>query len=101
MRNIDTKLLNKSSEYIKKEEFINLMCISFTELSDRLKDITQKCDVFSLQFINNRLPSWLKVGEYFLGIYKIEKVITLTDIDINKLYVHKSVFENFDNLENR
>jgi len=48
MRNIDSKLLNKSNEYIKKDEFINLMCISFTELSDRLKDITQKCDVFSL-----------------------------------------------------
>jgi hypothetical protein len=48
MRNIDTKLLNKTKEYIKKQDFINLICISLTELSDRLKDITQKCDVFSL-----------------------------------------------------
>ena len=48
MRNIDSKLLGRTNEYIKKEDFTSLMCISLNELSERLKDITQKCDVFSL-----------------------------------------------------
>ena len=49
MRNVDTKLISKSRDYIKKEDFVGLMGFALKELSDRLVDITFKCDGFSMQ----------------------------------------------------
>lgn len=49
MKNVDTKLLSKNKEFIYKNDFVTLMGTSFKELNERLLDITNKCEILSLQ----------------------------------------------------
>ena len=48
LRNVDQKLLGKKTDYIYKNDFVNLMGSAFKELNERLLEITSKCDILSL-----------------------------------------------------
>jgi len=92
MRNVDAKLLQFNNEYIYQKDFVNSMNLAFRELSDRLSEITSKCDVFSLQITNERLPKYLTPGNHFLGQYLITDVISFIKIEKHKLMHKNSVF---------
>tara|TARA_B110000285_G_C15092466_1_gene599896 strand:+ start:192 stop:689 length:498 start_codon:yes stop_codon:yes gene_type:complete len=67
MRNVDSKLLTKDSAYIYKKDFASLMGYSLKELNERLIDITDKCDILTLQLRQNRIPEYLEPNNLFLG----------------------------------
>lgn len=94
MRNVDTKLLAKNKEYIYQVDFIQSMNLAFKDLNERLIDITAKCDVFSLQIRQDRIPEYLKPGNYFLGQYLITDIISYGNIESEKVYTqYDSVFK--------
>lgn len=59
MRNVDSKLMQYNKEYIYSKDFVNSMNLAFKELSERLIDVTTKCETFSLQVTQERLPTHL------------------------------------------
>ena len=94
MRNVDTKLLSKNKEYIYQVDFIQSMNLAFKDLNERLLDITSKCDVFSLQIRQDRIPEYLKPGNYFLGQYLITDIISYANIETEKVYMQSdTVFQ--------
>ena len=93
MRNVDSKLLAKNKEYIYQIDFIQSMNLAFKDLNERLLDITAKCDVFSLQISQDRIPDYLVPGNYFLGQYLITDIISYANIEFEKVYMeYDSVF---------
>ena len=69
------------------------MGFAFRELSDRLVDITFKCDGFSMQVRQNRVPDYLMPGNLFLGQYMIKDILTYRRILTEKLMSSVSVFD--------
>lgn len=99
LRNVDQKLLGKKTDYIFKYDFVCLMGSAFKELNERLLEITNKCDILSLQMRKNRLPDYLKAGNIFLGQYKIVDTISYQRIFMEKLMHLPSVFQDLKETE--
>ena len=99
MRKIDNKILEQFKDnFIYKKDFVNIMNVVFKELNDRLVEVTHKCDTFSLQVIQDRLPEYLQPGNHFLGQYKIEKLLSMREISKGNMMRFSSVFEPEDAL---
>lgn len=96
MRNIDSKLLVYNKEYLYEKDFVNSMNSALKELSEKLNEITAKCDIFALQFQTSRLPHYLEPGNHFLGQYLITKVMPYYLIINQKLLSLPSVFDYQD-----
>ena len=86
MRNVDQKLLAKNKEYIYQPDFIQSMNLAFKDLNERLLDITAKCDIFSLQIRQDRIPDYLTPNNYFLGQYLITDIISYSKMEEEKVY---------------
>ena len=68
------------------------MNLALIELSERLGELTEKCDNFSNQIRQNYLPASLKPGNHFLGAYEIIELVSYNKIEKQKLMQYKSVF---------
>ena len=68
------------------------MDFAFRELSDDLVDITLKCDGFSMQVRQNRVPDYLIPRNLFLGQYMIKYILIYRRILTEKLMSSVSVF---------
>ena len=65
---------------------IQSMNLAFKDLNERLLDITAKCDIFSLQIRQDRIPEYLTPNNYFLGQYLIADIISYSKIEDEKVY---------------
>ena len=93
MRNVDSKLLSLfSKDHIHQMDFVNSMNMALRELSDRLSEISMKCDTFSLQVRQHRIPEFLLEGNIFLGQYGILEAIPYSKIHKYKLMQYPTVF---------
>ena len=77
---------------IGEEEFVVIMMKSFRTLIQKLAEYKELIDSFSASISKHRLPGYLRPGQLFLGKYKIEHVMSYSDILRHKAYQYPSVF---------
>jgi hypothetical protein len=79
VKNIEPRIIPDQAT-VTEEEFLPIMMGLFKDFSNKVGDFNQRLDIFTAAISKDRLPSYLKPGQKFLGKYQIEQVISYQDI---------------------
>ena len=71
---------------INEEDFVLTMMRSFRTLVSKLNEYRTLLDSFKASISKHRLPAYLRPSKLFLGKYKIEFVLSHSDILKQKAY---------------
>ena len=79
-------------EFITEEEFITIMLGAFRDFNQRLNYFNERINIFNACVRKDRLPAHLMPGGNLLGKFKIDEVLSYSDIIKNNLRENSSVF---------
>ena len=91
VKNIEARIV-PDQKSLTEEEFLPILLNLFKDFSNKVTDFNDRLSIFNAAISKDRLPSYLKPGQKFLGKFLIEHVMSMQEINKHNALVYPSVF---------